>query len=78
MMQMFGKSVWYNFFALNLSWRCNLCFRMCRGCPMCCRFGSRIDALLKNTFIFNTAKLFTTANDDYEQQLTTKTETTDT
>ena len=44
---------------------------------MCCRFGSRIDAVLKNTFIFNTTELFTTANDDYQQQLTTKTETTD-
>ena len=41
---------------------------------MFCRFGSLTDALLVDK---NTSELFTTANDDYEQQLTTKTETTD-
>ena len=39
---------------------------------MCCRFDSRIDALLKNNFIFNTTELFSSANDAYEQQRTTK------
>ena len=45
---------------------------------MFCRFDPLTDAVLKNTLDKNTTELFTTANDDYEQQLTTKTETTDT
>ena len=44
---------------------CNLCFCIGQDCPMCYMYGSRIDALLKSTFIFNTTELFTTANDDY-------------
>ena len=44
---------------------------------MCCRFSSLTHALLKNTLDKTSTELFTTVNDDYEQ-LTTKTETTDT
>jgi len=43
---------------------------------MFCRFDPLTDAVLKNTLDKNTTELFTTANEDYEQQLTTKTETT--
>jgi len=45
---------------------------MGQGCPMFCRFDPLTDAVLKNTLDKNTTELFTTANDDYEQQLTTK------
>jgi len=50
---------------------------MGQGCPMCCGFGSLTHALLRTLLDKNTTELFITANDDYEQQQTTKTETTD-